>query len=259
MTVLDFGTGVDKAAEARFNQANNDGELPCGRKIQYIPSLDDQGTPDLDLTDIRRLTQQDGVFAIAPALSPAIRVRWHLCEPAPGSHRGLGGLPRRFASLPTRPTCISSAVPGCLNPARSNHQSNVLAGSMAKLFQLKGSSAQGSSVALIGDDTDTSKAGNAGIGGQLQAVGFKIVYSQNPMPAAPGRHRLHPICRSHHDLQRWSPARLGLRHIWAGQRLRTIQSLTASGVQGHYQPFHLCPPTGGSSKGGHGAEHLRHH
>ena len=184
VTVLDFGTGIDKAAEARFNQANSDGELPCGRKIKYISSLDDQGTPDVDLSDIRRLTEQDSVFAIAPALSPAIESGGTYINQHQVPTVGWGVSPA-FCQPPNPSDMYLFGFNGCLTPPVQTYQSNVLAGSMAKLFQLKGSSAQGSPVALIGDDSDTSKSGNAGIGGQLQAVGFKIVYSQNPMPAAP--------------------------------------------------------------------------
>jgi Periplasmic binding protein len=183
VTVLDFGTGIDKAAEARFNQANDNNELPCGRKIKYLPSLDDQGTPDLNLTDIRRQVSQEGVFGIVPALTPSLESGATFINQQHVPTVGWGVAPG-FCQPPNPSDMYLFGINGCLVPPNQLYQSNVLAGSMAKLFENQGkTSAQ--PTALIGDDSDASKAGNAGIGGQLAAVGFKIVYSQNPMPAAP--------------------------------------------------------------------------
>src|SRR5262249_49094997 len=72
VTVADFGTGIDKVVRARFNQANNDAEIPGGRKINYLPAADDQGGADTNLSAVRRLVDQEHVFAVVPALSPFI-------------------------------------------------------------------------------------------------------------------------------------------------------------------------------------------
>jgi hypothetical protein len=70
VTVLDFGPGAAKAAQARFIAANNSGEIPGGRKIRYVGYADDGGSPDQNLSVTRRLIDQDHVFAIVPALTP---------------------------------------------------------------------------------------------------------------------------------------------------------------------------------------------
>src|SRR5262245_9116332 len=48
VTVAYFGTGLDAAAQARFDEANKSGEIPGGRKIDYRPSADDQATVDVN-------------------------------------------------------------------------------------------------------------------------------------------------------------------------------------------------------------------
>jgi branched-chain amino acid transport system substrate-binding protein len=58
-----------KAAQARFDQANKNHEIPGGRTIKFVPAASDQGTPDGSLAAARQLVEQDGVFAVVPAAS----------------------------------------------------------------------------------------------------------------------------------------------------------------------------------------------
>jgi branched-chain amino acid transport system substrate-binding protein len=58
-----------KAAQARFDQANKNHEIPGGRTIKFVEAASDQGTPDGSLAAARQLVEQDGVFAVVPAAS----------------------------------------------------------------------------------------------------------------------------------------------------------------------------------------------
>jgi hypothetical protein len=45
--------------------------------------------------------------------------------------------------------------------------------------------AQSHTAAVVGDESESTKAGVAGVAAQLEGVGFKVVYQQNPMPGPP--------------------------------------------------------------------------
>ena len=60
---------MGKAAQARFDEANKNKEIPGGRTIKYVSTAADEGTPDGALAAVRGLVEQDGVFAVVPAAS----------------------------------------------------------------------------------------------------------------------------------------------------------------------------------------------
>ena len=60
---------MGKAAQARFDEANKNKEIPGGRTIKYVSTGADEGTPDGALAAVRGLVEQDGVFAVVPAAS----------------------------------------------------------------------------------------------------------------------------------------------------------------------------------------------
>ena len=57
---------MGKAAQARFDEANKNKEVPGGRTIKYVSTAADEGTPDGALATVRGLVEQDGVFAVVP-------------------------------------------------------------------------------------------------------------------------------------------------------------------------------------------------
>ncbi len=124
VTVLDFGTGAGKAAAARFAQASSDGEIPCDRKINYITTLDDQGTPDGNLAAIRQLVQQDHVFGIAPALSPFIQSGGVYINQQQVPTVGWGVAPA-FCPTSNFSSTYAFAFNGCLVPAPPTYEANV--------------------------------------------------------------------------------------------------------------------------------------
>ena len=58
-----FYADAGKAAKARFDAANSSGEIPGGRKINYVGFADDGSTADQNLQKGRAMVEQDGVFA----------------------------------------------------------------------------------------------------------------------------------------------------------------------------------------------------
>ena len=92
VTVADFGTQLGKAAEARVAEANKDGEIPCGRKINLVETADDQSSTTTNLSIIQRLVEQDHVFAIVPTDTPFIEAGEHLRQPESRANARLGHL-----------------------------------------------------------------------------------------------------------------------------------------------------------------------
>jgi len=68
-----FYEEAGKAAKARFDAANKNGEIPGGRKINYIGFTDDKSSGDTNLSESRRLVTEEQVFAIDPVISPAFQ------------------------------------------------------------------------------------------------------------------------------------------------------------------------------------------
>jgi branched-chain amino acid transport system substrate-binding protein len=65
-----FGN-ADVGAKARFARVNREGGI-AGRKINYLPTVDDAADPSRDLDEARKLVLQQKVFSITPALSPVL-------------------------------------------------------------------------------------------------------------------------------------------------------------------------------------------
>jgi ABC-type branched-subunit amino acid transport system substrate-binding protein len=185
VTVLDFGSGVGPAAEARIAQANNDGEIPCGRKIKLVDTLDDQGSPTTNLSAIRTLVQADHVFAIVPADTPFIEAGELYLNQNHVPLIGWGVSPS-FCTSSNFSEMYVFGFNGCLSPSAPYTYETAIAGPLtAKLLELQGKTAAGSTVAIIGDQSDSSKIGVTSIATQDEAAGLKVVYTQNPMPAPP--------------------------------------------------------------------------
>ncbi len=184
VTILDFGTGAGKAAAARFAQASSDGEIPCGRKINYITTLDDQGTPNGDLAAIQQLVQQHDVFGIAPALSPFIESGGVYINQRQVPTVGWGVSPSFCPPAGVTNTYIFG-FNGCLVQFPPTYAVNIVGPATARAFQLQGKSIQGLTSAVIGDDYESSKSGVTVVAASLASSGFKTVYAKNPFPAPP--------------------------------------------------------------------------
>ena len=68
-----FYGDAGKAAKARFDAANSSGEIPGGRKINYLGFKDDGSSADTNLQQGRAMVDQDGVFAAVPVITPFLQ------------------------------------------------------------------------------------------------------------------------------------------------------------------------------------------
>ncbi len=185
VTVADFGTQLGKAAEARFAEANKDGEIPCGRKINLVETADDQSSTTTNLSIIQRLVEQDHVFAIVPTDTPFIEAGETFINENHVPTLGWGISPSFCASPNQQSSMYIFGFNGCLSPGPPfTYQTLIVAPTLAKYFASSGGP-QGKTVALIGDDLSPNIAGNNSIATQLKAGGFDVIYNKNPIPGAP--------------------------------------------------------------------------
>src|SRR5262245_57369186 len=68
-----FYGDAGKAAKVRFDEANSSGELPGGRKINYLGFKDDASSADTNLQQGRAMVDQDGVFGVVPVITPFLQ------------------------------------------------------------------------------------------------------------------------------------------------------------------------------------------
>jgi len=68
-----FYGDAGKAAKVRFDAANSSGEIPGGRKINYLGFKDDNSSADTNLQQGRAMVDQDGVFAAVPVITPFLQ------------------------------------------------------------------------------------------------------------------------------------------------------------------------------------------
>jgi branched-chain amino acid transport system substrate-binding protein len=184
VSILDFGTGAGKAAAARFAQASSDGEIPCGRKINYIATKDDQGTPDGNLSAIRTLVQQNSVFGIAPALSPFIESGGVYINQQKVPTVGWGVAPSFCPPAGVTSTYLFG-FNGCLVQYPPTYAVNIVGPATVRALKLQGKDIQGMTSAVIGDDYDSSKSGVTVVSASLVSSGLRSVYAKNPFPAPP--------------------------------------------------------------------------
>jgi hypothetical protein len=184
VAILDFGTGSGKAAAARFAQASSDGEIPCGRKIDYVTTLDDQGTPNGDLAAVRQLVQQDHVFGISPALSPFIESSGTYIDQQQIPTTGWGVSPSFCPPAGVTNTYLFG-FNGCLVQYPPIYSANIPGPTTATAITLQGKTVQGMTAAVAGDDYTSSKSGVKTVAASFAGAGFKIVYAENPFPAPP--------------------------------------------------------------------------
>ena len=131
--------------------------FPCGRKINYITTLDDQGTPNGDLAAIQQLVQQHDVFGIAPALSPFIESGGVYINQRQVPTVGWGVSPSFCPPAGVTNTYIFG-FNGCLVQFPPTYEVNIVGPATARAFQLQGKSIQGLTSAVIGATTTSPRS-----------------------------------------------------------------------------------------------------
>ena len=159
-------------AQARFNAQNKAGGV-YGRKIKFIGFKDDQSSPTVDIQMGKQLVEQNQVFAVVPVVSITLAAGnyfaqqhvpffgWGISPQFLGNKYGFS-----FAGAVTSPTW-EITVHG------------------AEIAKVLGKSPKNLTMAIIGEDSTASKEATAPLVYAMKSIGYKIVYAQNPLPAAP--------------------------------------------------------------------------
>jgi len=167
------------AAKARFDEANKNNELPGGRKIKYIGFTDDKSTTDVNLSEGRRLVDQEKVFAVVPVVTPFFQAGTYFNQakvPAIG-----WGISPAYCEATNK---YVFGFTGCLVPNPPTYPGNTWGELINKQLEPKGG-AKGKSAAVISENNDSGKSGIEVIAATAEAVGMDVVYKEASMPAAP--------------------------------------------------------------------------
>ena len=169
--------GADIGAIARFNRANNEAEVK-GVTFNYIGSTPDGGNATTALTEVRRLVEQEQVFAIVPDFSSS-----NPAEYLDAEHVLHLGWPLDASYCSAKPTTkiYGFGYPGCYaNPAPSfvtdtlgpyyDHVSK-------KLGKRK------PTVVFFGNDAPAAQLNAKNYPTSLEGAGFDVVSSTATMPA----------------------------------------------------------------------------
>jgi len=178
-----FYGDAGKAAKARFDAANSSGEIPGGRKINYLGFKDDGSSADTNLQQGRAMVDQDGVFAAVPVITPFLQA---------GSYFQQQKVPTVGWGI-SAAYCDSSITfifgfTGCLVPPGSppKYAGNTWGELVNKQLQAQGKGgAKGKTAAVIADNNDSGKSGVQVIAATAEAVGMKVVYQQATTPPPP--------------------------------------------------------------------------
>ncbi|MCL9760460.1 ABC transporter substrate-binding protein [Frankia sp. AiPa1] len=166
-------SGAEAGAKARFARANAEGGVN-GRKINYVGTLDDGNDPARTSSQAKVLVEQKKIFASVPLLTTNASYLDTFCnETVPYFGWGINS---GFCN-----SSLGFGITGCLIAGKDVKSSTNYGLLINALF---GGNGSGKTVALVGNDDDTARAGVDAIGRQLKAVGIKVVYSKTPVPDA---------------------------------------------------------------------------
>lgn len=158
-------SGADLGAQAAFMEANAQGGVN-GRKIDYIGAEDDHADPATDLAAVRKLVDQDGVFALVPVETYALGGS-ALLQQDNVPFIGWGYLPQ-FCGNP-----YAFGFNGCDQPTPGSGGlgSPVVFGALAKAL----GGAHGRSVVVFGSGDPVNRQTVAMVTKGATNIGFKVV------------------------------------------------------------------------------------
>ncbi|KPM52184.1 branched-chain amino acid ABC transporter substrate-binding protein [Frankia sp. R43] len=164
--------GTEVGAKARFERANAEGGIN-GRKINFIGVSDDGQDIARNAQQARRLIEQEKIFAAVPLMTSNTGYLDTFCEnvvPFFG-----WGFNQGYCS-----TAIGFGITGC-QFANEKVATNSLAYTINSLFE---GAPTNHTVAVVGVDNDSARAGVKAIARNLKAAGLDVVYAENPIPVA---------------------------------------------------------------------------
>ncbi len=166
---------------ARFDEANQNGEIPGGRKIDYVGFSDDKTTPDADLSEGRGLVEQQGVFGVVPVVTATLQAGAYFNQqkvPTIG-----WGIAPAFCDPSNK---YVFGFTGCLVPNPPTYPGNTWGELVDQQLKSQGKGgARGKTAAVIAENNDSGKQGVEVISATAKAVGMKVVYQQASMPPLP--------------------------------------------------------------------------
>lgn len=163
-------------AQARFDKANNNNEIPGGRKINFIGFRDDGSDPSKNRDEGTKLVQEDQIFAAVPVITPFLGASDFFAQ---NKTPFIGwGIASGFCENP-----FGFGFSGCLTPEDPKTAASTW-GEMIKKGNFNGNT-KGKTAAVISEDNDSGRAGVKVIAASAKAGGFKVVYAKNPVPPPP--------------------------------------------------------------------------
>ncbi|UGQ15072.1 ABC transporter substrate-binding protein [Yinghuangia sp. ASG 101] len=162
---------TDLGAKARFMMANDEGGVN-GREIDYIGSEDDFQDPGRTITAVRKLVQQDKVFAVVPVSTVTIGGSADFLNTNKTPYIGWGTLPA-FCDKP-----YGYGYNGCLVPSPGGTVSTSWPGQLASVL----GGGEGRTVALLAQDNDAGKFGLRTYQQAFPGAGFTISYGKATVP-----------------------------------------------------------------------------
>jgi branched-chain amino acid transport system substrate-binding protein len=172
--------GSADGAQARFDAENAKGGT-FGRKYDFKGCNNDGDDSNQDLTIGKRLVQQDGVFAIVPAITPTLAAAPFFAQqkvPFVG-----WGISTGFCNNP-----YALGFTGCIVPPPNIKTTGTTWGALIDgAFKKQGAAtgAKGKTAAVISEDNDSGKTGTPVIVAQAKAAKMKVVYGKAAIPAPP--------------------------------------------------------------------------
>lgn len=171
-------------AQARFQRANRDGELPGGRTIEFVRFADDMSDAVLDEAEARSLVEQDQVFAIVPVVTPAFDsnrffdrqqvpvVGWGIAPGFCGNDYAFG-----FNGCLVPPADAASNVWGLLIERYLEELSSTAP-------VKSGGSERTKRAAVVADDDDAGRNNQRVVTAAAEDAGLDVVYAEQAVPAA---------------------------------------------------------------------------
>jgi ABC-type branched-subunit amino acid transport system substrate-binding protein len=159
----------DKGANARYDAQNAAGGVN-GRMIDYTGMSDDGLDSTRSVTEAQKLAEQDKVLAVAPLMTQLSAYQDTLCKDVVpyvgwGFNTGMCG------------NTVGFGFDGCLVNPDTGQFSTANASPLSSLL-----SGDDKSVALVGNDDEAGKKGNAVLADADKSVGLDVVYNQNNLP-----------------------------------------------------------------------------
>lgn len=159
--------------EARLKVANDAGGVN-GRTIEFVGAEDNNNEPAKDLDIIRRLVEQEEVFAVLPMMSG---------QPGAGDYIVDETIPA-FGYGTNPAFCeneVAFGITGCVTHPSFTVGSNALGTLLLEHFD----GDTDKTVAFIGEDNDAARGGIALLTASAEDKGYDVVYGEAVLPAPP--------------------------------------------------------------------------